>query len=53
MEKIYSSEEINNNLSKIIVHLEEELSNYKGDVDVSGEVQKGSAIESDNRGRED
>ena len=35
MQKIFSSEEINKNLSGVILNLEQELSHLKGDVDVS------------------
>ena len=44
VEKILSSEEVNKNLSKVLLHLEQELSNVKKDVDVSREEQRGSEI---------
>ena len=45
-DKYHSIEEINTSLSKMVLHLEQELAHYKGDVDVSKEVQQGSELHS-------
>lgn len=41
-QKLKSGQEINQNLSNIVVHLEGQLSKYQNNVDISQEGEKGS-----------
>ena len=43
-QKLKSAEEINTNLSNIVVHLESQLSRYQNNLDISMQEQRGSEI---------